>query len=321
MFVIDGPGRDGNGFLMAKFVNVAAVQFTKEHLTGQKNVRALVLEDTAATLNNLRGLRLNLVVLSETIEALAQTIEEAEEVQRPGALLTLYQEFAAAENCHLVGSVKLRDADGVHNSIVFIGPAGRVLGAYHKTFLTISEIEQGLKPGKGAVVVDTAIGRLGGAICFDLNFDELRQQYVKLRPDIITFASMYHGGLMQSSWAYSCRAFFAAALPFHGGGVLDPFGRPIALTDCYTAIARAQINLDRVLVHLDYNAAKFPAIERRYRDEVQINIPPNIGAAMLSSRSEKRTALEIAQEFELQLLDDYFQTAGARNAEARNKLL
>ena len=302
---------------MAKFVNVAAVQFTKEHLTGQPNVRALVLEDTAATLNNLRGLRLDLVVVSETIEALAQTNAEAEEVQRPGALLSLYREFAAAESCHVVGSVKLRDGEGVHNSIVFIGPTGQILGAYHKTFLTISEIEQGLRPGQGAVVVDTAIGRLGGAICFDLNFDELRQQYVKLRPDIITFASMYHGGLAQGWWAYSCRAFFVAALPFHGGGVLDPLGRPVAQTDCYTTVARTRINLDRVLVHLDYNAKKFPAIERQYRDEVRIDIPPNIGAALLSSRSAKRTAVEIAQEFELQLLDDYFQTAAARNSQAR----
>jgi len=303
---------------MAKFVNVAAVQFTKEYLTGQKNARALVLEDTAATLNNLRGLRLNLVVLSETIEALAQTIEESEEVRRPGALLSLYQEFAAAENCHVAGSVKLRDADGVHNSIVFIDPSGHVLGAYHKTFLTISEIEQGLKPGKGAVVVDSAIGRLGGAICFDLNFDELRQQYVKQQPDIITFASMYHGGLMQSAWAYSCRAFFAAALPFHGAGVFDPFGQPLAVTDCYSAVARTRINLDRVLVHLDYNREKFPAIMRRYHDEVRIDIPANIGAAAIYSQSVKRTAMEIAREFELQLLDDYFRDSAARNAQAQS---
>src|SRR5262249_9628531 len=153
------------------FVNIAAVQFTKEHLTGQKNARALVLEDTAATLKNLRGLKIDLVVLSEAIEALAQELEESEEIQLPGALLSLYQEFAATERCHVAGSVKLRDADGVHNSIAFIGPDGRVLGAYHKTFLTISELEQGLKPGKGPVIVETAIGRLGGAICFDLNFD------------------------------------------------------------------------------------------------------------------------------------------------------
>ena len=302
---------------MAKYVNVAAVQFTKEYLTGQPNVRSLILEDTAATLHKLRGFGLNLVVVSEAIAALAQTLAEAEEVDRPGALLSLYQEFAAAENCHVAGSVKLRDAAGAHNSIVFIGPAGQILGAYHKTFLTLSEIDEGLCPGHGAVVVDTAIGRLGGAICFDLNFDELRSQYVQLQPDIITFASMYHGGLTQSWWAYSCRAFVIAALPFHGGGVLDPFGQPVALTHCYTAEARARINLDRVLVHLDYNRDKFPAIERQYGSEVQIDTPPNIGAAMLTSRSEKRTAREIAQKFDLQLLDDYFQTAALRNTQAR----
>ena len=302
---------------MAKLVNVAAVQFTKEHLTGQPNVRAMVVDDTAATLQKLRGLGLDLVVVSESIEALAQTLTEAEEVQRPGTLLTLYQEFASAERCHVVGSVKLRDAAGVHNSLAFIGPTGRILGAYHKTFLTRSEIEEGLRPGTGAVVVDTAIGRLGGAICFDLNFAELREQYAQLRPDIITFASMYHGGLAQGWWAYSCRAFFVAALPFHGGGVLDPFGLPVALTNCYTTTARARINLDRVLVHLDYNVAKFPAIERQYGADVQIAIPPNIGAAMLSSCSTKRTALEIAQEFDLQLLDDYFKMSSERNIQAR----
>ena len=302
---------------MAKFVNVAAVQFTKEYLTGQPNVRSLILEDTAAALQQLRGSGLNLVVVSETIEALAQTGAEAEEVQRPGALLSLYQKFAVAEGCHVAGSVKIRDADGIHNSIVYVGPAGQILGVYHKTFLTLSEIDEGLRPGLGAVVVDTAIGRLGGAICFDLNFDELRNQYARLQPDIITFASMYHGGLAQSWWAYACRAFFVAALPFHGGGVLDPFGRPVALTHCYTTVARARINLDRVLIHLDYNREKFPAIERQYGPAVQIDTPPNIGAALLTSHSVNRTAREIAQEFELQLLDDYFQTAATRNQRAR----
>lgn len=299
---------------MAKFVHVAAVQFTKEHLRGQPDVRALVLADTAESLNKLQGQRLDLVVVSETIEALAQHLGEAEEVQRPGTLLTLYQDFAATEKCHLAGSVKLRDAEGVHNSIAFIGPDGRVLGAYHKTFLTRSELAEGLKPGSGAVVVETDIGRLGGAICFDLNFDSLRQEYARLRPDILVFPSMYHGGFVQNWWAYSCRAFFVAALPFHGGGILDPLGQPVALTDCYNLVARARLNLDRVLVHLDYNREKFPAIEQRYRDEVHIEVPANIGAALLYSLSEKRTAMDIVREFELQLLDDYFREATERNS-------
>lgn len=302
---------------MAKYIQVASVLFPLEHVRGQNGARQSILEDTAATLDGLRGLGLDLVVLSEGIESLAQTPEQAEALPAPGPLLRLYMDFAAAEKCHVAGSVKLQDSDGVHNSIAYIGPDGKPLGAYHKTYLTAGELEDGLVPGRGPVCIDTAIGRLGGAICFDLNFEELRLQYTRLRPDILTFASLFHGGLAQSMWAYTCRAFFISAVQFHGGGILDPFGRPLALTDCYTAVARTRINLDRVMVHLDYNRTKFLEIERKYGAEVCIDVPPNIGSAILYSASEARTAMDIAREFGLILLDDYFHASAGTNAQQR----
>lgn len=164
-----------------------------------------------------------------------------------------------------------------------------------------------------------AIGRLGDAICFDLNFEELRQQYARLQPDILTVASEFHGGLAQAMWAHTCRAFFVSALPFHGGGILDPFGRPQALTDCYSAVARTRINLDRVMVHMDYNRAKFREIERKYGAEDRIDVPPNIGSALLYSASEARSAIDIAREFGLILLDDYFIESARVNARQRPK--
>lgn len=303
---------------MARFVNVAAVRFETRAVRGERDAREIVLRETADVLASLRGYGLNLVVFCEGVEALAQRPEAAEEAARPGELLALYREFAASERCHVAGSVKLREGDSIYNSLCFIGPDGRILGAYHKTYLTRGEIEEdGLRSGSGAVAVDTEIGRLGGIICFDLNFESLRRQYRALKPDILAFASMYHGGLMQAVWAYECRSYFVSALPMEGGGILDPFGRPVKLTNCYTPVARATINLNRAMVHLDSNREKFPEIERKYLGEVAIDIPPNIGSALILGLSDRVSAMDIVREFDLQLLDDYFSASTQANEKNR----
>jgi hypothetical protein len=302
---------------MSKYVKIASVLFDQEYLRNQPGARNQILKETKNRLDSLKGYGLNLIVFSEGIEAVAQRLEDAEELRRPGPLLKIYMEFAGSEKCHVAGSIKLIEKGRVHNSIAFISPSGKIIGAYHKTNLTIGELEEGLVPGTGAICFESEIGRLGGIICFDLNYEDIRKQYVKLKPDIMVFPSMHHGGITQEIWAYECRAFFVSALSFHGGGILDPFGQPLALTDCHKSVAMASINLDRVMVHLDYNREKFAVIEKKYQDEVCINIPPNIGSALIYSQTERRTAMDIAREYGLELLDDYFKRASDANAKGR----
>ncbi|MEI8248364.1 MAG: carbon-nitrogen hydrolase family protein [Lentisphaerota bacterium] len=302
---------------MSKYVKIASVLFDQEHLRNQSGAREQVLEETIKKLDSLKGYGLNLVVLSEGIEAVAQHLEDAEEPGRPGPLLNIYMDFAISEKCHVAGSVKLLENGRIYNSAAFISPSGKILGVYHKTYLTIGELEKGLAPGTGAVCFDTEIGRLGGIICFDLNFENVRKQYVELKPDIMVFPSMHHGGLTQQIWPYECRSFFVSALPFHGGGILDPYGQPLSLTDCHKSVAMAKVNLDRVMVHLDYNREKFADIEKKYGDEVCIDIPLNIGSALIYSQTEKRTAMDIAREYGLEQLDDYFNRSLDANSKGR----
>lgn len=298
---------------MARFVKIASVQFSTEAGRDCPDARQVVLAETSRVLADLRGYGLDLAAFSEGVAAVGQRVEDAEEIESPGPFLRLYQEFAGSEQCHVAGSVKLSEGGRVYNSIAFVGPDGGILGAYHKVNLTVSEIETGLRSGCRGTAVDTAIGRLAGVICFDLNFEAIRMEYRDLRPDIVVFASMYHGGLMQQLWAYECRSFFVSALPFIGGGILNPFGRAVALTDCYSSVAMATVNLDRVIVHLDFNRDRFADIRRKYLDEVDIDIPPNIGSALISSHTDRRTARDIAEEFDLELLDDYLERSSEAN--------
>jgi len=66
----------------------------------------------------------------------------------------------------------------------------------------------------------------------------------------------------------------------------------------------ATVNLDHVMIHLDYNREKFAEIRRRYRDEVTIDVPAHVGCAPLVSHSNKRTANDIVREYSLETLDD-----------------
>ncbi len=302
---------------MAHIVKVASVLFQTEAEKGAADAGEVVLAELEQAMADLHGLGLDLVVFSEGVESIGQTVDDAEPLDAPGPFLRCYQAFAASAGCHVAGSLKLLDDGHVYNALVYVDPRSQVLGAYRKVNLTVSEIEEGMTSGPGPVVIDTAIGRLAGAICFDLNFREIREAYARLKPDIITFASMYHGGLMQAFWAYQCQAYFVAALPFIGGGILDPFGRPIAYTDCYTSVARATINLDRAMVHLDYNREKFAAIERKYLDRIVIDTPPNVGPALIVSRSQRLSAMDVVEEFDLELLDDYFARSLAANTANR----
>ena len=83
------------------------------------------------------------------------------------------------------------------------------------------------------------------AICFDLNFDELRLVYAKAKPDLIVFSSMFHGGIMQAYWVYSCRCHFVSAVGFPAirSEIRNPHGRVIASTTDHYDFVTATVNL------------------------------------------------------------------------------
>jgi predicted amidohydrolase len=234
----------------------------------------------------------------------------AEATNTPGPYLRMYAACARALGVHVVGSACVRDSDGPHNSALLFSPEGTLLARYDKTYLTDSELSKGLVPGKGAVVADTPIGRIGFVICFDLNFAELRTAYAKLDPEIMCFPSMFHGGFLQTFWAYECRCHFVSAAQMAGCGIVDPFGRPLKTSDEYTSVPMAALNLDYAMIHLDYNREKFPEILRDYGPQVTIDIPPHVGSALLTSWSDDLTAMDVVEEYGLELLDAYLARAG-----------
>ena len=292
---------------MARFINIAAIHFQVSEQGNDPQHTALAQFKEAES--RLDGTGVDLVVTCEGMESVGQTMEQAESAKKPGPMFNAYRDFAMRNKCTIAGSIKLENGGKIYNSLAFIGPDGTLLGDYRKAFPTDRELAAGLSAGNGATVVNTPAGRLGGVICFDLNFDELRDGYRKLRPDVLCFSSMFHGGHLQSNWAYQCRCYFASACKDNTSDILDPHGRILNSTNFYNRIAWARVNLDRFYMHQDGNNVKFPDIRRKYGNKVLIDTASDLGTAVMYGLTDEVSAPEVAKEFGLVDFDDYLGAA------------
>jgi hypothetical protein len=171
--------------------------------------------------------------------------------------------------------------------------------------LTPKDRNSGISEGCGAKIIETENLTLGGVVCFDLNYRELKEQYRKLSPQILTIASMYHGGHVQKTWAYDCGSFMVSSCKDCRSEILDPLGQTLYHTTNYTPHLLGRINLDYVRLHLDENIEKFNEIISNYGTSIKIDIPEALGTCILYSESPKFSAMDIVREFDLELLDQY----------------
>jgi len=230
---------------------------------------------------------------------------------RKDQVLNYFAKVAKENDCYIVYSSTRKKDDGTwRNSSVMLDRKGNIAGVYNKNHVVIEEnTKSGILYGKDAPIIECDFGRVAFAICFDLNFDELRLKYVKAKPDLIIFSSMYHGGLMQSYWAYSCRAHFVGAVAGLPCQIRNPIGEIVAANTNYFDFVTATVNLDCCLAHLDYNWGRLKAMKEKYGPKVKITDPGFLGSVLIASEDERITVEEMVAEFKIELLDDYMKRA------------
>jgi len=239
---------------------------------------------------------------------------------RKNRIQDYFAQKARQHQTYIVFGTLLHDEKGLlRNSAVLLGRNGELVGMYHKNFPTIGEIESGIVSGTEAPVFQCDFGKMGMAICFDLNFEELRNRFAEQLPDILVFPSMYHGGHMQKNWAYACRAFFVGAISGHGtrSEIRDPLGEVIASSTNYNNYAVAPVNLNARLVHLGYNDGKLKALKAKYGNRVTIKDPGNLGPVLVSSHDDDLPVDQMLKEFSIENMHDYFN----RSREVRARQL
>ncbi|MCP4259654.1 MAG: carbon-nitrogen hydrolase family protein [Planctomycetes bacterium] len=232
---------------------------------------------------------------------------------RKNQIKNFFAKVAKENHCYIVYSAAREMDDGSwRNSSVMLNRTGKVAGIYNKNHVVIEETTKaGILCGRDAPIINCDFGKVALAICFDLNFDELRMKYAKAKPDLLIFSSMYHGGLMQAYWAYSCRCHFVGAIAGRvaPSEIYNPLGQIVASNTNYFDYTVAEVNLDCRLAHLDYNWSRLKALKAKYGPKVKITDPGRLGSVLVASEHDTISADEMIKEFEIELLDDYMARA------------
>lgn len=132
--------------------------------------------------------------------------------------LATLREVAAARSVHLlIGSLALRtdSEDGrFANRSFLIGPEGSILARYDKIHMfdvAVSETETyresaGYRPGDLAVLAESALGRIGMTICYDLRFPSLYRTLARAGAEILTVPSAFSPVTGAAHWEPLLRA-------------------------------------------------------------------------------------------------------------------
>lgn len=300
---------------MARRVRVTALglpNFEFPHITNNEELVEKIWESIERFLKQAMLDRPDFIVLNECCDRPGhlsrEKVLEYYKV-RGDRILEYCQTFAKENKVNLAYSAYLGEEYGDYrNCTVFIGREGEIRGQYNKNYLVIDEHEQsGALYGKEAPVIEMDFGTVGGIICFDLNYEELLSRYEKSRPELLVFSSMYHGGHVQSHWAYTCRSYFVGAVSRQRCTVLNPLGIVEATSSNYFYHVTHDINLDYVVAHLDENWTKLDQMKEKYGRDVTVFDPGYIGAVLITSESDTISAMDMVKEFDIELLDHYFE--------------
>jgi len=246
--------------------------------------------------------------------------------ERPGTPRALAEPLDGVTISHIGGKARelglyvvwplyTLEQDRVYNSSVLLSPRGEVAGVYHKVHPTISEIESGITPGEGAPVFKTDFGTIGLAICFDLNFPDIMYGLGDNGAEIIFFSSAYRGGLQLRIWAYLLGVYIVSAVLAELGHIVDMSGQLLA-TSTYEELITYRLNLDRRLMHMDYNWDKWDDLLRRYGPDVSIQFFTPEAVWTVASEREGLSVEDIIREFGLEERRDYWRRSNVAREQA-----
>lgn len=178
------------------------------------------------------------------------------ELERDPVVLGLRALAAELQIEILIGSALVKDGRHNANRSVFIRADGSIARTYDKIHMFDVDLPTGetvresaaYRPGAAAALVDTAAGRLGMTICYDIRFPHLYRALAKAGAEVLAIPAAFtrltgeaHWEVLLRARAIECGAWVCAPAQggFHEDGrgtwgrstVVDPWGVVVGALD------------------------------------------------------------------------------------------
>ena len=261
----------------------------------------------------------DLVCLPETFMAAGlPRSRKAEATEEPGGpCFQKLAERARANRINVVAGMRQYAEGGAVNVGVLIDRDGNLVGTYAKKHPTEGELAGGIIPGSVANVFDTDIGRVGIAICFDLNWPALWADMKAQGAEIVCFLSAFEGGFPLQAYAWLHSYTVVSSVQSYYAKIVDRSGTVLTQTSRWGRLTTCDIDRQKRWFHTDDQAEKILAVQARYGERVRVE---TLGHEHMFSIARLDPTLdmdEVVNEFSLVDFDSYI----ARCTVAQNKVL
>ena len=244
-------------------------------------------------------------------EAAAQAAQEV-----PGPISEELALLARRLRAYIAFGLLRRAGERLYNSLVLLDRRGELAWTYDKvTPVDVEMTAWGETPGALPQAYDCDFGRIGAAICFDINFTELAEHYAHQDVELLLFASAFPAGRLLDAWAVRYGFAIAGCTYYQNNRILDCTGATVARTSDLLPYATAVLNLNRRVVHMDKNLEKLERMRSQYAGEVLIEDLRDEALCVITSLKAGLEVTELMKEFEVIPLTAYFDHSRRVRAE------
>ncbi len=235
-----------------------------------------------------------------------------------GPILEKFSKFARDHHCYVVCPTYTRHHGKCYNAAVFLNREGNIVGEYHKSYPTTSEMREGVYPGTlQPSVIETDFGKVGAQICFDIQWDAGWRCLRDAGAEIVFWPSAFSGGKMVCTRAWQNRYSVVASTNKDVSKVCDFTGEELAVTSRWHPWVCATVNLEKAFLHTWPYVGRFDEIVSKYGPKIRIYSFAFEEWSIIESRDPEVKIADVMKEFELLTIDQHLKTAEREHAKLR----
>ena len=261
----------------------------------------------------------DLVLLPESFTAAGAQAGRIRDVAQPipGPSFDAVADRARKFSTYVLAGFYQRLGDAILNVGALIDREGQLVGTYVKQHPTPGEIDQGVVPGNADGVFETDFGRIGVAICFDLNWSHIWQAFSDRGVDLACWISAYQGGFpLRAHAALHGYPIITSIWPFPAQ-VIGRTGAVVAETSQWNPVLGLELDLGSRLFHTDGQIDKIVEIERAYGSRLRVQAMSDEHMFTVEAADSTLSVDDVAEDFGLVGYREFIRRCEARQDEAR----
>ena len=228
-----------------------------------------------------------------------------------GPAVTTLRALAHKHHTYLVCPIDRVEGKRRLNSAILLERDGRIACVYDKVYPYWSEFDYPTPTsvGRDAPVYAADFGRLGMAICFDVNFPEVWERLAEQGAELVLWPSAYSAGSSLQAHAINHHYYIVTATATRHCLAYDITGEKLLSergSDLH--ISRLTLDLDRGIYHQNFNMEKRDRLLRERADDVaQEKWLDDEQWFVLKARRHGFSARALARQYGLEELRDYLR--------------